>query len=538
MNTKTNPYDLIQYQGHPYPTTHPGHMAVIATLFGLRPAAIEQCRVLEIGCAGGENLFPLATSFPKAHFVGLDYSQEQIKAAQEIQKELLLDNIEFQCENLCDVDPAKLGQFDYIIAHGIYSWLPSEAQPALLKLCKECLTKDGVAYVSYNTLPGWHTRAMLRDFMFFHASAFGDGPPDVGQAKALLEFMGTHLQSENIPFSQYLRTEIERVTNETDDSYLAHDYLELNNEPLYFHDFVTRARAAGLDYLGESEFFSMLGSGIAEEAKTRLSSEIKDIVRLEQYFDFMSNRSFRMTLLVREECVVNRQITSERMYSLWVSAIANRGFQGGESSKALSSNSNQKYQPVANGAYLNTTSPVVKAALLILQEAYPANIYFEKLLLAARERLTKAHLDSVTIDHDRITLANALVTAYSVNVIALRTASTKVMPPKDLHTRTKNLFVNKQIRFQASKGQLISNLNHRHIKVDEPMRQILMLLDGTSDRPALLNALYELVDIGQLVIRDHKGKTLKIKPTSPELETSLMTILDALATWAMLEDQV
>jgi cyclopropane fatty-acyl-phospholipid synthase-like methyltransferase len=167
MNTKTNPYDLIQYQGHPYPTTHPGHMAVIATLFGLRPAAIEQCRVLEIGCAGGENLFPLATSFPKAHFVGLDYSQEQIKAAQEIQKELLLDNIEFQCENLCDVDPAKLGQFDYIIAHGIYSWLPSEAQPALLKLCKECLTKDGVAYVSYNTLPGWHTRAMLRDFMFF-----------------------------------------------------------------------------------------------------------------------------------------------------------------------------------------------------------------------------------------------------------------------------------------------------------------------------------------------------------------------------------
>ena len=537
MNNKTNPYDLIPYQSHPYPLTHPGHMASIAILFGLNPAALEQCRVLEIGCASGDNLIPLAAFFPNAQFVGLDYSQAQIKAAQEIHKELQLDNIEFQCENLCNVDPAKLGQFDYIIAHGVYSWLPSEAQSALLKLCRECLSENGIAYVSYNTFPGWHTRTMLRDFMFFHATAFGSGPPDVSQAKALLEFMDTHLQSENKHFSQYLRTEIERFTNETDETYLAHDYLEINNEPLYFHDFVARARTAGLDYLGESEFYSMLGSGIAEEAKTRLSSEIKDIVRLEQYFDFMSNRSFRMTLLVRQESTVNRQITSERIYPLWVSAITNTGFQGGESTKALSSNSNQKYQPIANSTYLNTTSPIVKAALLLLQEAYPANIYFEKLLLAARERLSKPHLDSVTLDQDRIALANALATAYSINVIALRIASTKIVPLKGLHTRTQNLFVNKLIRSQASNGQLVSNLNHRHIKLDEPMRQIVKLLDGTLDRPALLSALYELVENGLLVIRDNKGKVLKIKPTSPEIEASLITILDALAAYAMLEDQ-
>ena len=98
-----------------------------------------------------------------------------------------------------------------------------------------------------------------------------------------------------------MRTEIERFTSETDHSYLAHEYLGANNEPLYFGDFVARARAVGLDYLGESEFFSMYGSGISEETKSRLSREIKDIVRLEQYFDFMSNRGFRMTLLVHQE---------------------------------------------------------------------------------------------------------------------------------------------------------------------------------------------------------------------------------------------
>jgi methyltransferase-like protein len=537
MNTKTNPYDLIPYQGHPYPTTHPGHMAAIATLFGLSPAAVEQCRVLEIGCAGGENLFPLATTCPNAQFVGLDYSQVQITAAQATQKELQLNNIEFQCVNLCDVDPAKLGQFDYIIAHGIYSWLPSEAQPALLKLCKECLSENGVTFISYNTLPGWHTRSMLRDFMLYHASSFGESPPDVSQAKALLEFMSTDLKTQNTPYSQYLRTEIERFTNETDDSYLAHEYLEAHNDPLYFGEFVERARATGLDYLGESDFFSMLGIGISDEAKSRLSIDIKDIVRLEQYFDFMSNRGFRMTLLVHQNTAISRQITSDRIFPLWVSAMNNTGFQGSESTKALSSNSNQKYQPIANGAYLNTTSPIVKAALLLLEEAYPANRSFEKLLLAARERLTKAHVDSVTLDQDRLVLANALIAAYSVNLIELRTASTKIVPLKSVHARTQNLVVNKQIRLQASNGHLISNLKHRHIQVDEPIRQTLLLLDGTRDRTMLLDALYELVKNEVLVIRDTKGKVVRIKPASPEIEAMLTKIVDTIAFSAMLDDQ-
>ena len=114
--------------------------------------------------------------------------------------------------------------------------------------------------------------------MFFHASGLGDGPPDVSQSKALLEFMGTHLQSQNKPFSQYLQTEIERFTSETDATYLAHDYLEQNNKPIYFREFVARARDVGLDYLGESEFFTMLGTDITDEAKIRLSTEIQDIV--------------------------------------------------------------------------------------------------------------------------------------------------------------------------------------------------------------------------------------------------------------------
>jgi methyltransferase-like protein len=215
----------------------------------------------------------------------------------------------------------------------------------------------------------------------------------------------------------------------------------------------------------------------------------------------------------------------------------NTGFQGSESTKALSSNSNQKYQPIANGAYLNTTSPIVKAALLLLEEAYPANRSFEKLLLTARERLSKAHLDSVTLEQDRLILAHALIAAYSVNIIELRTASTKIVPLKGVHARTQNLVVNKQIRLQASNGHPVSNLKHRHIQIDEPIRQILLLLDGTRDRTMLLDTLYELLKNEILVVSDNKGKVVRIKPGSPEIEVLLTKIVDTIAASAMLDDQ-
>lgn len=533
MNTKTNPYDLNPYSSYPYPTSHPNNLAVIATIFGLSHVALDSCRVLEIGCASGENLLPVASTFPKAQFVGLDYSQVQISKAQQVQKELGLSNIQFLCEDLCEVDPAKLGQFDYVIAHGVYSWLPPQAQSALLKLSRTCLTENGIAYVSYNTLPGWNMRKTLRDFMLFHASSFGDGPPDVIQARALLEFMANYMPAENNLVGQYLRTEIQQLINEEGFSALAHDYLEQNNEPVYFSEFIARAQIEDLEYLGEAEFFSMFGGGIGPDAKLKLSSEIKDIVRLEQYYDFMTNRSFRMTLLASKGAPIQRNITADRMASLWVSAV---GLASGATmtAKALSTDKLMHYQVDPNGPFLDTSSPVTKAALVVLGKAFPANMHFEELLKLARENLSTDHTTKISLLDDRVTLGMELLIAYSVKLLKLSTTSNQALPISDLKDGAKKNLVSEHIRYQARNSNSVTNLNHERVLLDEGARQIIALLDGNHEELGLKHAFYELIRTEVIVIKTEKSKKIMPKVDSAEVSALLKETLEGFAKAALL----
>jgi len=407
--------------------------------------------------------------------------------------------------------------------------LPPQAQSALLKLCRTCLTENGVAYVSYNTLPGWHMRKSLREFMLFHASSFGDGPPDVSQARALLDFMANNMPVENNLVGQYLRSEIEQLINEEGFSALAHDYLEQNNEPIYFSEFIARAQLEDLDYLGEAEFFSMLGVGIAPDAKVKLSNEIKDIVRLEQYYDFMTNRSFRMTLMVPKGTPLQRNITADRMASLWVSAV---GLAAGftPSAKTLSSNKVMRYQVGGeNSPYLDASAPITKAALVVLGKLFPANLHFEELLKLAREHLSTDHNTKISLLEDRNTLGMELLIAYSVKLLKLSTTSNQALPILDLKDRSKNILVSEHNRYQAATANFLTNLNHEKVTLDEGALQIVSLLDGKHDELALKQAFYELIRNGVLVLKTEKGKKIMPKVDSPEVSGLLMGTLENLA---------
>ena len=127
--------------------------------------------MLELGCASGDNLIPMALGLPNARFVGIDLSARQIEQGQRQVSALGLANIELRQYNIADVD-ASWGKFDYIICHGIYSWVPAPVRERLLAICRDNLAPNGVAYVSYNTLPGWHMRGMIRDMMIYHSAAF------------------------------------------------------------------------------------------------------------------------------------------------------------------------------------------------------------------------------------------------------------------------------------------------------------------------------------------------------------------------------
>src|SRR5438067_313897 len=167
MSDAATSYDAVPYESLPFVDTHPSRVAAVARLHGLNPPAVERCRVLELGCAHGSNLIPMAVTLPESRFVGIDLSRRQIADGQNVVAALGLTNIDLQPLSILDVDE-KLGVFDYVICHGVYSWVPAEVQRKILDICARQLSPDGVALVSYNTYPGWFVRQMVRELMLYH----------------------------------------------------------------------------------------------------------------------------------------------------------------------------------------------------------------------------------------------------------------------------------------------------------------------------------------------------------------------------------
>jgi len=288
-------YDEVPYGSHAFSQSHPDRMATIGRLFGLSPAAVDQCRVLELGCASGGNLIPMAFCLPQSEFVGVDLSGRQVEVGQKTIRDLGLKNVRIEHASILDVDDSY-GTFDYVVCHGVYSWVPADVQDKILAIASANLTPRGVAYISYNTYPGWHMRGMLRHMMLYHVRQFKGTQQRIDQAKALIDFLARNVPTENNPYGLLLKSELGLI-GRVADWYLFHDHLEEVNEPVYFHQFAERAGIHGLQYLGESDFGTMLTSKFPKEVAETLSKINKNIVSTEQYMDFLRNRQFRQTLL-------------------------------------------------------------------------------------------------------------------------------------------------------------------------------------------------------------------------------------------------
>src|SRR5215208_1269478 len=190
-----NTYDEVSYPSYPFPQSHPNRLAVLATLFGMNPAPVEDCRVLEIGCGDGANLIPMALLLPQSRFVGVDLAAHPIAKGQAMTEALGLSNITLQQLDIMNLS-SDFGQFDYVIAHGVYSWVPPAVRDKLLAICKANLTPEGVAYISYNTYPGGHLRQMMREMMLFHVRDIQEPDERIRQSRALISSLA---QSKSEP---------------------------------------------------------------------------------------------------------------------------------------------------------------------------------------------------------------------------------------------------------------------------------------------------------------------------------------------------
>ncbi len=488
-------YDAVPYPSYSYSQSHPDHLATLATLRGMNPAPVERCRVLELGCASGGNLIPMAYGLPDSKFVGIDLAAGQIAEGQAVVAALGLENITLHNLNIMDVD-ADLGQFDYIIAHGVFSWVPQAVQDKILEINQQNLAPNGVAYVSYNVYPGWHLIDMVRGMMKYHTREIADPKVRAAQARALLGFLAASVAAENSAYASYLNMYIQflngelKNTHPKDDALLLHDELAEVNEPLYFYQFAERAARHGLQYLAEAEFRTTLGGNFPPQVSEALSKMAKNEVDLEQYMDFLRNRTFRQTLLCHADVPLQRRLKPERVTAFYIASCA----QPMSSEPDIHSVSVERFRG-SDDATLSTDHPLSKAAMLCLAEAWPMALPFDVLLSAARARLrgeatseaqsgAAEETDAGKIDA-QVLGANLLKGySYSENLIDLR-----VHAPGMALGVSERPVASPVVRFQAQKNKRVTNLYHQRVDLDELDRFLLGYLDGRHDRTELLDLL-------------------------------------------------
>ena len=486
-------YDEVPYDSHPYAQTHPSRLHAVATLFGLTPPPVANCRVLELGAAAGGNLIPAAEAFPESWFVGLDLSARQVEDGERLVRHLGLKNVSLRHASIMDVDESY-GQFDYIICHGVYSWVAEPVQRKILDIFATMLTPAGVAYVSYNTYPGWHMRGMIRDMMRYHATRFATPQLRTQQARALLDFLATSVRQEG-PYSALLKSELEQLRHHAD-HYLYHEHLEEVNDPLYFHQFAERASAVGLTYLGEARISTMVTGNFGPDVEKALKVLATDQIQTEQYMDFLRNRTFRETLLVNSSQKPDWTINPAALADLHV---ASGGKAVGPTPPDPTSEAAAQYQ-TRSGMTLSTTRPLLKAAMRVLGEAWPGTVPFPELAarglaLAGRPVDAADEVTALALGLLNSHIASDLIELHGAPVTVARDVSEKPV-------------ASPAARLRAAARDTVPNRRHELVRLSELDRKLLPLLDGTRDRPALVNQLAERALIGELTVH-RDGKPLR-----------------------------
>jgi SAM-dependent methyltransferase len=483
MNTLQS-YDELPYDSLPLPETQPDFIAAVAWLHGFEAPDPSRARILELGCAQGGNLIPLAWRWPDSTCVGVELSRVQAQAGADFISRLGLSNARILHGDLAAL-PDDLGEFDYIIAHGVFSWVPPAVQQALLEVCRRHLSPAGVAYISFNVAAGWEKLQPLRAALIERTSTDLPAPERYRQALQVLEELEAEWSDPA------LRKEIAYLKTAAP-SYLFHEYLADFNAPIAFIDFAARIEAHGLRYVGEAGPRSAV---VELEDAWGLVAESMAVRWLdaEAALDAALSSRFRRALICRDDAPFAQPPRADALDRLAFYADLRS-----DEEIDLENTVEQNFINPAGNTF-PIALPAMKAAAMALSAAYPNALGYPDLMAVARQVLAEF---GASENVDEIAFGDALfmlVMAHGVLPTVLGTVY--VNEPGD-HPHAHAL-----ARLQASSsGWVVSGSRHVAMDLDELGRILLGLLDGS-------RTVDELVDVmhAALVERRWNGSREMVK---------------------------
>lgn len=456
-------YDDVPYPSFVFPQTSPDRLATLARVHGIDATDPAKCRMLELGCGDGTNLLALAYSMPNSQFVGIDLAKTHIGSAKKAASELGLPNVEFIALDVTQADPAVLGEFDYIVAHGLFSWVPEFVRPAIFELYAKCLAPNGIGYISYNALPGCYIREITHGMMKFATRGIADANEKVAAGIKFLETIVDAAEDDSV-YQTMLDLELEQISERTPQN-VFHDDLSEVNRPFYFEEFAEMLAPYGFQYLCEAE-----PSELAKIAGLKFPADLgSDVITREQYRDFVMGRRFRTTLFCRKDLNVDRTFPIER-----IRGLSFAGKFETEESECDMSDASMTFV-TSKGHKLTLNHPLTKKCLIKVSDAWPHSMKTADLIAEAE-------------NNDAEITLGYLVQLYKAGFIkghCLEITSVTSISEKPEASRF--------ARFQIEQGgNTVATQTGLNLEIKDPaIGKLLVLTDGTRDIDDLTHAMLE-----------------------------------------------
>ena len=309
-------YDELAYPTAIFNQTQPDRLATIARLTGLNPPPVATARTLEIGGGDGMNLVALATAWPDAEFVNFDLASTAIERGREWIAKCSLSNIRMEALDILEAAQTLEGSFDYIIAHGVYAWVPPDVREATMALIGKLLSPNGIAFLSYNAMPGGYMRLAIRDALLMETEGL-TGAAKWNAARSILGGLAEPREGDENPSQAAFRDAAQRTLDKPW-SVLNHDELGDSFYPQSLIGVTKAAAKHGLQFLGDADC-ERLGDAFLPEFVDPEPHTTRQLVQLLQEADYRDFRYFRQTLLVRDGVQPRRRIDQAALASLHVS---------------------------------------------------------------------------------------------------------------------------------------------------------------------------------------------------------------------------
>ena len=464
MTSVRTGFEQVFYPSFPRPACAPDRLAAIAILFGLSVAEVETARVLEIGCSDGGNIVPLAVATPRGKFLGIDFADSAVARGQEQIRALQLTNIELRLIDLTTF-PVDQGLFDYIIVHGVFSWVSPAVQSAILALIQRHLAPTGLAYIDYNAQPGSQLRYAFRDSMLYHVQRFDEPRQRIDQARSLIKLIIDANPQPSL-YRTMAEAELQALLQKSDAT-MFHDTIAEYNQPFFFHQFMTAAAKHGLQYVAEAELAHMNHAHLPAPVQERLAG-LRNLIDREQYLDILANRGFRQTVLCHAGRAIKRALDGSTLMSLYFTA-ASIPVRDTDETLVFRSSSGE----------VTIVNPAARAIMKALLAVAPARLSADELIAALQTGPVRS--------------AEALekeLRAILLHAVMFGIMRPYARPAPFEITVAEKPMASPLARYQAARGTSVATLDHAPMETaDELSRRLLPLCDGQHTVEEIAGAL-------------------------------------------------